>query len=543
MGYYGILASFHNLLLPAVQLFTKGTMSPHQPISMDDQQRPLPMVQDQHEDKDAEELDVPEGPSDHITAESVATGDVDWSQVARCMKDRFTTWVSLKPRDALIVMRLGTLPCYKLLHSLLDRGSKGYEHRQRLLKLKTGTRLYQAQEAARGTLLDSFFELAWQCFEAIPEALPAAGCTMEMQCLHFRILSAGVCCVQHVIGKAWDSYPIKLFRALDQHFDFLTDPACLLDPLSKAFREVCQGVTVAEFQSLLASVASEFTLDIAAIEAKHASTRRILHTRHVQVKVPTLEDVSAGWVLRNNVLSRENVARSSAQPDPEPKHPKPSKQKPWKRAQSPWNAFFHQYFSGQHGDASRNRWGAHEMSRCSEAYSRLTEKELAALTQQASEAQLRVAFGHRSFTPAAFPRSAQPAPATVDLTDAVVDLTEHENMLVPATAPNTGSDDCVDTAFHDLKRQLAVISSEQFHESRARIANAQVDSQELADFRHSPELRQCFHHVLGIVPDALETVSPFPADMPSVDLHLPERAVEDWGGMQVTSGHGCFSGK
>ena len=519
MGYFGILTSFHNLLLPAVQLFTQKTLHPSNPVSMIE---PLPMVQD---DESAAAFPIEGLPSDHITAESVATGDVDWSEVSRCMKDRFLTWASLKPRDALVVIRLGTLPCFRLLHALLDRGSKAYERKQRRCKMKTGTRVYQVQEAARGTLIDAFFNHVWSSFQSTPKALPDSSCMLEIQALHFRLLSAGVCCVQQVLGRVWASYPVKLFRALDNGRDFVSDPACMLDPLSLALKEVFESVTPNEFQALLSSVASEFSTDISQIEARHASTRRILHTRNVQVKTPTLEDVSAGWVLRNNVISREDILRPE-RPEPcvglhskKPAAKSESKPRPWKRKQGTWNVFVNQYFSGQGGHGFAGKWSTVEMQECAKADKKLTVDELQKLQQRAQEAQLRRKFGHTSFSN----RASSGSPVMPSVSD--------ECQAVPQTAIVEVDSSAAASHFQQLERQVVQISSNHLIESRARAANSKAESEELARFEHPPEVHRSFDQILGILPNCLRTASPFPADLPALDLHLPDAMVEDSPGL------------
>ena len=526
MGYFGILTSFHNLLLPTVQLFTQKILHPSNPVSMIE---PLPMVQD---DESAAAFPTEGLPSDHITAESVATGDVDWSEVSRCMKDRFLTWASLKPRDALVVIRLGTLPCFRLLHVLLERGSKAFERKQRLCKVKTGTRVYQVQEAARGTLIDAFFNHVWSSFQSTPKALPDSSCMLEIQALHFRLLSAGVCCVQQVLGRVWASYPVKLFRALDNGRDFVRDPACMLDPLSLALKEVFESVTPNEFQSLLSSVASEFSTDISQIEAKHASTRRILHTRNVQVKTPTLEDVSAGWVLRNNVISREDIIRPE-RPEPcvglhsnKPAAKSESKPKPWKRKQGTWNVFVNQYFSGQGGHGFAGKWSTVEMQECAKAYKKLTVDELQKLQQQAQEAQLRKKFGHTSF-------SNRTSPGMPSVSD------EYQAVTGAIVAMDSSA---AASHFQQLERQVEQISSNHLIESRTRAANSKAESEELARFEHPPEVHRSFDQILDILPDCLSTASPFPADLPALDLHLPDAMVEDSPGLHYMS-YVQFSGE
>ena len=64
-------------------------------------------------------------------------------------------------------------------------------------------------------------------------------------------------------------------------------------------------------QAFMHSLALTFTADIAAIESRHAATRRITTIRSVQTSQPYLTVASADWMLRRNTATRLlNRARS-----------------------------------------------------------------------------------------------------------------------------------------------------------------------------------------------------------------------------------------
>ena len=169
-------------------------------------------------------------------------------------------------RCQIFTMQLGALQCFWLLHTLLDRGSIGFESRQRRAFLRTGQRKYMGQEAADGVLLVDFQERLWKSFQAQPEAFANNSCPWEMQVLHFRFLASAACVVDRVIGIPWSSYPVKMFGRLSGQQDLLQDPPCLLDQLSHHIKSLSDRVSEAELLQVLTVLATDFNMDISQMK-------------------------------------------------------------------------------------------------------------------------------------------------------------------------------------------------------------------------------------------------------------------------------------
>lgn len=116
ISYFGILCSFHNIFTPAVQLYTNMTAKPEVPLvhpvtlqaalgeAVPEEPGPAPMALE-----DAVVAGEQNPDNTGTGTEAFATGNMDWSQINRNMKRRFSAWAECKPRDILIVAKLSTL--------------------------------------------------------------------------------------------------------------------------------------------------------------------------------------------------------------------------------------------------------------------------------------------------------------------------------------------------------------------------------------------------------------------------------------------------
>ena len=102
------------------------------------------------------------------------------------------------------------------------------------------------------------------------------------------------------------NYPLKLFGILrDRELatlilaEALAKP-CTLDEFSKAFvaHHEKRGLASTETVGELFALAVAMELDTAAVEAFHASTRRLATAFFVQTHTENIADASAEWVLR-----------------------------------------------------------------------------------------------------------------------------------------------------------------------------------------------------------------------------------------------------
>ncbi len=368
-------------------------------------------------------------------------------------------------------------------------------------------------EAAKGTLLDDFTSWMWGSFQddSISHAFPKQSCPWALQVLHFRLLAGALCAVQSVLGKPWRSYPVKLFSWLDEgKSSFLEDPACILDPLATMLRQRLGSCSNEEAHAVLTTLSSEFSMDISTIEARHSSTRRILHITSVQVSTPSLEEVSASWVCRTNAIDlREKLPgkrdpnQQSDQRDTDKDALEGSKShKRKRRTLAPWNAFVSKFFHGE-------KFAGLTMKDCSAAWKELSETDLRALKDDVREAQIRQSFGHHSF-PKASKAGSQPTGNT-----------NPEEQLQLATD---------NLSLDTLEASLASIRAERRKESKSQSMLQQQDLQELMNFQHDADVQQRFEQAFGISQDLKSSYAPFPAPIPSVEVHLPADTLSQDGG-------------
>ena len=358
-------------------------------------------------------------------------------------------------------------------------------------------------EAAKGTLLDDFTSWMWGSFQddSIPHAFPKQSCPWALQVLHFRLLAGALCAVQTVLGKPCRSYPVKLFSWLNEgRPSFLEDPACILDPLATVLRQRLGSCSDEEARAVLTTLSAEFSMDISAIEARHASTRRILHMTSVQVPTPNLQEVSANWVCRTNFIDLHEKLPGKRDPNQQRDQRDPNKEasegsrnhERKRRTLAPWNAFVSKFFQGE-------KFADLTMKDCSAAWKELSEADLRTLEGDVREAQIRQRFGHPSF-----PKRRRIGSQPIDNADL------EEQQL-------TGDNLSLDT----LEAHLACISSERRKESKSEILHERQDLEELMKFQHDAGTQQKFENTFEISPDLTNSYAPFPAPIASAEVHLP----------------------
>lgn len=87
-------------------------------------------------------------------------------------------------------------------------------------------------------------------------------------------------------------------------------PDCLFDELTATFFRLFpdrSNPISPDAEAYLRALAMSIDVDIATLEAKHASTRRICQLRGTQTWAPSLETVSAEWVARQISINEQNA--------------------------------------------------------------------------------------------------------------------------------------------------------------------------------------------------------------------------------------------
>lgn len=378
VSYFGLLTCVHGLFLPSVMLFTADNQKP-QPSPAQPAEKQVVLDAEVTEDYQAPLMEI-------------LTGDMDWKEITSQMKTKMKVWAQKDPAPVLVVMGTAIQAPLRLLYSLLARGTEKWELEQRTHVAKNQERSFAVVEACKGSDLQVFFSHLAKTFHQRVVAMPLVGHVRKVQVLLFRLLSASGCSVRHYLGLVWGGFPVQLFRILLGNLDRIAVPECVQCPLTQHFAskfspEEWYGD---EAQHFLTAIASEMYIDIAQLEAQHASTRRITTSRSVQVTKPDLESVSAEWVLRRNKTHRGATVQTKT--DSTNKAEVGQKTKVTYRSNA-WTAFLSE---ANRGSGRRGFQNAQELS---EKYQNLSAEELAYFQRMAEIAETAAQHVAKPYAP------------------------------------------------------------------------------------------------------------------------------------------------
>lgn len=259
-----------------------------------------------------------------------------------------------------------------------------------------------------------------------PEALPQMDRTLANRSLGFRKLSRKACSLHALVRVPMDNHPYRLFKLLEIRSDPVPPdmgPACLFDEVAHTFFATYpateEGELSAEAFAFLESSARAIDVDLATIEAKHASTRRIAQLRGTQTWVPSLETVNTEWVCRQVSINEQSAAsehyRQQKDGKTKKKRKTPGKQKGAKGGGGGGcRAFFHEKHQGR-------KMTAASIKEMHAAYDALPPEEKQRYKEIGRNATLAWRQGYKSFADAParkmFPSEFQEQ--TLSLVDAV----------------------------------------------------------------------------------------------------------------------------
>ncbi|CAE7816659.1 unnamed protein product [Symbiodinium sp. CCMP2456] len=254
-----------------------------------------------------------EGGQQQLPGEAeVASDKLSWAEFNAAMKKKAAEFASRKPAGALVLLRSVMELNFKLLYHALHVSSDEWQNEQ--AAKASNVPCSRILDEYAGKHAHEFADQLQEAFMSVAKAIPPAACARNMRTLHFRLLSRAGAVHHQLMERFRCGFPTQMFGALLGNTSLLTAKACLLDELSTKVREMfgtesllCSG----EGRAVLMSIAELWELDIAAIEAKHASIRRALTTRGVQAPQPFLSVVSADFVVQQ--AARQNLQRSTWQ--------------------------------------------------------------------------------------------------------------------------------------------------------------------------------------------------------------------------------------
>ena len=281
-------------------------------------------------------------------------------------------------------------PLLSFLAGVLQRGGHAWEEQQQLRGCRGQMRDYVVLQAAAGllTLLEMLhLDLA---------AVARQDVTGTLRCLRFRMVSSAMSALHALLRLPHRNMPYQLFKVLGGDAESLQQVSgwkpCLHEGLSHAVLERYPSVDALqsqECQTLLESLASIMTLDIAKLECLHAKNREhtLLRSRGW---VPSLETVCSKFLLRFSNYSLVTRSKQKTESE-ETSSADPVRKK--KKGGGAWRAFISAMCSGA---MSMRQAGVQELAR---QYRNLSDAELLRYTIAGQAGMEAARAGEPAFGP------------------------------------------------------------------------------------------------------------------------------------------------
>ena len=150
----------------------------------------------------------------------------------------------------------------------------------------------------------------------VPAELSPADCTVKHRSLGFRLLSRAACGLHRLLRMPHRGYPYKLFKLLLGDGEAGHPAECLQDELAHAFLkhyppDTCGFQPGSPEMVVLETLADVLKTDIAQIEAKHATIRRLTQRMSLQTWVADWQQLVSAWLVRQLPVNRMWPAKPS----------------------------------------------------------------------------------------------------------------------------------------------------------------------------------------------------------------------------------------
>ena len=431
VNWCGLLAA-HHALLPRVMMKYTGcpqVVSPSAPTSASDERfsgntaltwdtvfalQDAPQASD--EPAPTEEADVgmafAEVPEEAHgeAAELQPTGadtDTDWKARNKQYKQKCGRWSQSQPGSRLVIAAACLNITSRLLHACLRLSGEEWERAQVRKECAGKPRDYRIVQAAKDDDTKTCMRLLGEQLDAVMLGLQSTAMTVRTRALAFRLLSRSGCALQILLRHPRRGEPYATFLALDPERDVRETPECMKDEFSSAFSLRFPDMT-AEAHGVLEMIARNSTVDIAQLESRHASIRRLAYTRGVHTWVPHFGLISADFTCRDLSLEefkwrelRGQVVSSPSHPEKEAAGPGPElgqaenqkteqekKRKKQGGGGGAWRAYLHLHHS-------QRRFSQGALAQTKEAYRNLAPAERAKYQRLGALALLAWRQGNR----------------------------------------------------------------------------------------------------------------------------------------------------
>jgi hypothetical protein len=339
---------------------------------------------------------TPGAPEDQAVPPAAST--FDWAEFQKKVKQDAVTWAAGGVAHILVAMRICMQPLLHFMLHLLYMTSKEWHVQQLQASAEGKPRKFKPVEVCKAAQNSDFIKEIVQLMQSSPPAIPDYACLKSTGSLMFRLLARGAAAGFQLVIVAHRGYPYKLFLALlgDEFTDEILMQSCQFDELATAICgmfPLAADMSSPKCQAILSCIASFLEIDNAAIEGRHASTRRVIVVRSAQTHAVSLEMISAEWasqqfrickfeakhVGKTPALIKRYIQqeRKKAKQEQRIKKDAGNKNKPKRKRKDgggPWRAFVHVHLAGRKATSE-------SFKECSEAYRSLSEEELKSIRE------------------------------------------------------------------------------------------------------------------------------------------------------------------
>jgi hypothetical protein len=488
---------------------------------------------------------TPGAPEDQAVPPAAST--FDWAEFQKKVKQDAVTWAAGGVAHILVAMRICMQPLLHFMLHLLYMTSKEWHVQQLQASAEGKPRKFKPVEVCKAAQDSDFIKEIVQLMQSSPPAIPDYACLKSTGSLMFRLLARGAAAGFQLVIVAHRGYPYKLFLALlgDEFTDEILMQSCQFDELATAICgmfPLAADMSSPKCQAILSCIASFLEIDNAAIEGRHASTRRVIVVRSAQTHAVSLEMISAEWasqqfrickfeakhVGKTPALIKRYIQqeRKKAKQEQRIKKDAGNKNKPKRKRKDgggPWRAFVHVHLAGRKATSE-------SFKECSEAYRSLSEEELKSIREIGSLGKHAYQRGFNTFGAKLPPANPQPQlhhrqgqsqiPNThfQDLVQTVGDLADSASIVHDSVLTHRSPVDNVRALVKSARQQFKRTGVETCQKGEA--TNAVI-----AAFIGSPSAPQ-FHK--SIFPSSasaqIDGFQPVPATVPAVSWCPPADA-------------------
>lgn len=237
-----------------------------------------------------------------------------WEEINRSIRGRVRHWVLQDMGDnySLPLLRFAFGPMVQRMFATLKISGKQWDLDQESSELQTGSRKYRILEAFLGLdIEETFQQMSARLHTHIP-ALPMKAHNRRSCATLFILIVRLAGSMHFLIRYVRSGFPYKVFSCLSGSSQQVADsPSCLYDAVTCKLVEQfgVDGLTTPKCLAVLRTLAEVATVDIARVESKHASIRRVLEGSSVQTWRANLAKLSADFVLRRGSISRKELSQ------------------------------------------------------------------------------------------------------------------------------------------------------------------------------------------------------------------------------------------